>query len=301
LRILVIGADGTIGSASCHRLAERGHTVIGTTRRRSGASWPNSVFLDLLEPDFNVDNLPVADTAVICAAVTQFVLCRDHPEQARRVNVTAPVELARGFIARDMHVVRLSSTGVFNTKKPMVPANLLPNSRSLYGRLQAEAERLILASSRRTSVVRFTKIVRPDFALMTKWVSELIEGKTIEAFEDHGICPISLDCAVEALTGVIESRQPGIYQVSASRDLSYLDLAQYLVNAVGLPPDRVVSIHAHEKGIPLEEIVPNSSLDSTTLTALTGFMQPDPYRILDEVFGPMFEQARARMASITRL
>ncbi len=295
LRALVIGADGLIGAALCEQLSRRGHTVFGTTRRNSPLGLSRKVFLDLAESVTAADRLPDADVAVICTAMTNFADCRMQPELARRVNATAPAALARQLVERGSFVVRLSSTAVFQNPAPMAPALQPSNSRTLYGRLQAEGEKLVLALNSPVAIVRFTKIVTPSFPILTKWISALVRGETIEAFEDHGLCPVTLSCSVDALTAVTESRRPGTYQISAAHDLSYVELATYLVDRLGLPSDRVIPIRAVDRGIPVEEITPYSSLDSASLTKLTGFVQPNPYAVLDEVFGSMMEHARAQI------
>jgi dTDP-4-dehydrorhamnose reductase len=297
MRILVIGADGLIGSALYDHLLYLGHTVFGTTRRAAQTkSRRRLMYLDLTEPRIATDHLPDADVAVICTAITSFAECRQQPELARLVNATAAALVARQLSNRGMFVVRLSSTAIFQNTSPMALPLQPPNSRTLYGRMQAEGEKLVFALGSPVSIVRFTKIVTPSFPLMTKWIATLVSGGAVEAFVDHGLCPVTLACSIDALTAVIESRRPGIYQVSASRDLSYAELAAYLVDQLGLPRDRVMHVRAIDKGMPAEEITPYSSLDSQTLTELAGFAQADPYAVLHEVFGPAIKQARAQIA-----
>ena len=292
LRALVIGADGLIGAALYDQLSRRGHTVFGTTRRGAPSGAGPKLFLDLTEPLAAADRLPDAEVAIVCTAMTSFAECRRQPELARLVNTTAPTALARRLLERGMFVVRLSSTAVFQNATPMAPALQPSNSHTLYGRLQAEGESSMLALNPRVSIVRFTKIVTPCFPIMVRWLAALVRGETIEAFADHGLCPVTLGCSVAALTGVVKSLRAGTYQISASRDLSYVELARHLVDRLELPRDRIIPVRAADRGMLAEEITPYSSLNSTSLAVLTGFVQPDPYAVLDQVFGEMIAQAR---------
>ena len=89
--VLVVGADGAIGAAVAARLEVGGHPVIRTSRRGT----PGTVPLDLAT-DPATWRLPKGvSTAVLCAAVTSTEACRNHPDEARRVNVEATVELGR--------------------------------------------------------------------------------------------------------------------------------------------------------------------------------------------------------------
>ena len=74
-------------------LAAAGHDVIATTRQRDRVN-SATTFLDMGE---GLGALPRADVAVICAAITRFSDCRNFPELARQVNVTAPVANMQGI------------------------------------------------------------------------------------------------------------------------------------------------------------------------------------------------------------
>lgn len=66
-RVLIIGADGIIGSALYEHLPRHGLTVFGTTRRRDEAGSSRSIYLDLEEPQIAFDRLPSVDAAIVCA------------------------------------------------------------------------------------------------------------------------------------------------------------------------------------------------------------------------------------------
>jgi dTDP-4-dehydrorhamnose reductase len=285
LRALVIGTDGVIGSALYERLSRRGHTVFGTTRRKAKLDSSRAVFLDLAEPQIAVDRLPDVDIAIICAAMARFADCRTQPDLARRVNVTAPAAIARRLVERGTFVVRLSSSAVFDCRIPHVHADHPTAPRSAYGRLQAEAEKAILGLGESASVLRLTKIITSDFALFRNWIAALAQGGSIEAFEDHTLCPLPLASAIDAATAVLEFRQGGIFQVSGAGDISYADLARYLLRCLGLPAGRVIPVRAADRGVPEEEVTLYTSMDTARLTTTTGFVPPEPLSVFDDIFG----------------
>lgn len=299
LRVLIIGADGIIGSALYEHLSRRGLTVFGTTRRRGEAGSDRSIYLDLEEPQIAFDRLPAVDAAIICAAMARFADCRARPELARRVNVTTPTDLTERLTERGTFVVRLSSSAVFDCRMPRAHADQPTAPRSVYGRLQADAEKAILGMGDKTSVLRLTKIVTDDFPLIRNWIATLAQGGNIEAFEDHTLCPLPLAAAVEAAATVLESRQRGIFQVSGAADISYADLARYLVHRLGLSPDRVTAVRAVDRGVLADDVTPHTSMDTTRLTALNGFIPPEPLAVFAEVFGQLPARLYETQASHT--
>jgi dTDP-4-dehydrorhamnose reductase len=291
LRVLVIGADGTIGSALSSKLLGLGYNVFNTTRRKSVRGSTQSVFLNLAEPVICVDHLPDVDVAIICAAISSFADCRTRPDLARQVNVISTSLLARQLMDRGTFVVRLSSSAVFDCLAPHVLADQEPNPRSVYGRLQADAEAVMLGLGINGGILRLTKVITPDSSLIKEWVRLLLKGQSIEAFTDHTLCPLSLPSAIEAATAVLRSRQGGIFQVSGSRDISYAELARHLARRLDVPVARVIPVRALQRGIPENEVTPFTSMDTTRLTRLTGFIPPDPFTVIDDVLGELLTKA----------
>jgi dTDP-4-dehydrorhamnose reductase len=101
---LVIGGDGFVGSALVALLRERRCDVAATTRRPRAPG----IFLAMALP---VQAIPAAEAVFIVAAVNTFQACEGNP-QAYRVNVDAPVEIARLAIAQGGFPVFVSSDAV---------------------------------------------------------------------------------------------------------------------------------------------------------------------------------------------
>src|SRR5262249_44492842 len=150
-----IGADGSFGGALSRSLQSRGHEVVATTRRRDHAG--EHLFLDLAAP---LPFLPQVDAAVICAAMARLDECRRYPELAHRVNVEAPLELARALAPAGTRVILLSTSAVLGCLTPYVDEGAEPAPRSVYARLKAEAERCLLELGPLVSVLRLTKVVK---------------------------------------------------------------------------------------------------------------------------------------------
>lgn len=290
MKALVVGADGIIGSELVRALCERGDDVYGTTRR-SGTQEGRTIFIDLADPDFGGASLPPVDVALFCAAITSFAACRQDRDLARRVNVIAPAALARLLVTTGARVVLLSTSAVFDWTTPHTRADRAPCPTTVYGTLKAEAEGQFVALGHAASVLRFSKVLTPQFKLCIRWIDALRRGETVTAFSDLRMSPIGLTDATRAILSVIDDNSGGIYQLSGSRDISYAETAVHIAGRLGVSANHVQSARAIDAGIPPEEITYFSSLDDSRLWSITGRVAPDPYAVIDTVFGSAIDAA----------
>jgi dTDP-4-dehydrorhamnose reductase len=288
MRVVIVGADGLIGNALHASLRRRGHSVLGTTRRTDKAGYKGGIFLDLSES--TLPSIPPADVAIICAAMSRFADCRNYPDRARHVNVLAPLMIAKQIGEKGGRVLLLSSSVVFDCRSPHAMADQPTAPRSAYGRLKAEAEAGILAIG--GTVLRLTKVVAAGTGRLADWVSALEQGQIVRAFEDHRFCPIKLDSALDAVAAIAEQRSSGVFQLSGAEDISYADAARHLTDRMGIPRDRVEGALAVDNGVPEDEVTPYTSLDTSRLSALSGYRPLSPRKVIDDVFAASFATAR---------
>jgi dTDP-4-dehydrorhamnose reductase len=293
VRAIVIGVDGAIGAALKAALMRRGDEVIGTTRRPAALS-ASLMPLDLASPDLASVSFPPADIAYFCAAMTGLSACRNTPELAHRVNATGPAILARRLSEAGTRVVLLSTNAVFDWQSPRVAATCAPRPLTIYGQHKVEAERAFAGLGEMAVILRLSKVLTPRIALFRGWIDALAGGKPVTAFSDLHLAPIALRDAVEALLAFADRSVSGLFQVSGAEDISYVEAARHLACRLDVPLGRVVASRGSDAGIPPEEITTFSSLDSERYSQLTGWAPPDPYGVLDSVFGPAMDAARSR-------
>jgi dTDP-4-dehydrorhamnose reductase len=286
MRCLIIGADGSIGGALAHSLRTRVHNVITTTRRPEAARH-GSIFLDLAS---SLPDLPEADVAVICAAMARLEECRRDVELARRVNVTATLDLGRSLTRAGSRVILLSTAAVFDGDKGHVEESEKPKPRSAYGLLKAEAEARMLDLGSLASVLRLTKVIQPNAGIISQWIAELGEARTVRALSDRRLCPLSVAHAVDASLALIENGDGGIYHASGAADVSYADAARFVAESIGVPADRVEAVPAVENHE--AELMPFTSLATGRLSRLIGFVAPEPLDVLRDVYGREIDAAR---------
>jgi dTDP-4-dehydrorhamnose reductase len=152
---------------------------------------------------------------------------------------------------------------------------------SAYGRAKAEGEVGVLDAADANAVIRLSKVIPPDFALLRNWAEVLHQGSTVSAFTDMTMSPVALETAVEAILDVAASGEGGIWHVSAASDISYYDAAKIVAARASVPLNRIVAATATQHGIANEDILPYTSLNCQRLNEATGFICPDPEAVID--------------------
>ena len=287
MRAIVVGMDGFIGRALAIELVRQGHRAFGTTRRREGIVPGKIAYLDLAGGPWRVEPMS-ADVGFICAAMTNIADCRRSPEQARLANTVGPANIARAMLANGIRPIFLSSNAVFDCQEPLMAVDRPKNPSSLYGALKAEAEDAILRLSSTAVVVRLTKVLAAS-ALLSGWWRALNSGRRIEAAKDHRMAPISCEHAVTSLIAIAAHATGGVYQLSASSDVSYVDVAHRMAEKTGRGRQLVSPKAAAELGIPANEVMHFTSLDARRASELTGIATPGPFIAIDQTIERLVE------------
>ncbi len=244
----------------------------------------NVLHLDLTQPPETWPELPSCRAVVLCAAITSLEQCRANPAGTRLVNVTRTLALLERLAQQGAFVVFISSNLVFDGSKPARQPEEPVCPRTEYGRQKAEAEAALLRLRDQAAIVRLTKVMHPDMPLMRGWIQSLRAGKPISPFQDLVCSPITLDATVGVLTEVATQQRAGLWQLSASADITYAGIAQCLAKSGGFDAALVQPVAAH--GGALEHLPPHSTLDPSRAQRELGFELLEPERVIDRVFNP---------------
>ena len=136
-------------------------------------------------------------------------------------------------------------------------------------------------------------MLTPGDGLFNNWIDDLSQERSVTAFSDHHMAPVTLNDAVAALLAISRSSEGGVFQISGAHDVSYYEAALHLASRLGVERHRVIEARASENGVLPEEIIRYSSLETSRIAALTGWKAPDPYSVIDEVFRERFDAVRA--------
>ena len=279
--VLIVGGDSTIGSGLVSVLEAGENPIFSTTFFHNNVN-DRCLFLDLSE---DVENWPLPPvpikTAIICAAITSQDQCQLNTEYSWSVNVGGTVALATRLVESGAFVIFLSSNAVFNGDSPFAKHTDIVSPQNEYGRQKAEAEVQLLRLGDNVAIVRFSKVVPPTMPLITGWIRDLKAGKVIHPFSDMVISPVPVVFAVSVLCEVALKQVSGIIQVSATKDVTYGDLARHIAIKLGCEEELVKPISYRDVGFSYASL--NTTLDSSRLSEL-GLRSPDVWTSVDETF-----------------
>jgi dTDP-4-dehydrorhamnose reductase len=238
MRVLVVGGDSRIGSALTTSFRAQGYDVVATSRR-ADAERNGFVTLDLRRLPASMQPYR-ADVAFVLAAQTSIATCERNPSETRAVNVTATAELVRTLVEMGTFVCVPSTTLVFSGaqayQQPADPVQPVTE----YGRQKAEMEaRVAEIAGARACIVRIGKVIADDVPLFKDWVERLQTDRSIEAFANAVMAPVSRSAVVDLFERIARMQRPGIFHFTATSDITYLDAAQQLARRLGAAPGLV--------------------------------------------------------------
>lgn len=284
MRVLIIGIDSAIGLALGEALRSKGHDVVGTSRRATSLWNGPNIQLDLNDQLLPLDTIPNSDVVICCAAMSKFADCAQNPDMAYRINVASPQLIARHISTRGGRFVMLSTSAVLACDSPFALSSAPYQPRSLYGKLKAESEKVILTHGQNNCVFRLTKVITPEMPLFLEWIQKLQNSDSVTAFSDLRIAPITLDDVTQNLIAVVTDKGNGIYQISGNKDVSYAEIATYFSQKIGVSPELVQASLAAENGINSCNVTSYTSLNTQRVSNLTSWAPPPPEEVFTKVF-----------------
>jgi dTDP-4-dehydrorhamnose reductase len=280
---LVLGGDGQLGASLVSRLRESGRRVFSTVFLKDPGG-ADEVFLDLRQGLSSWQIPGPCDVAFLCAAITSTEICRTQPQASRKVNVENTLAVARRLSEAGAALFFPSTNLVFDGMLPYRKANDPVAPRCEYGKQKVETEQGLAALTDRVAVIRFSKIIGPNMALLKNWTADLQQERTIHPFSDMCLSPVSLGYAVETILSVMAKRRYGLWQVSARQDVTYEALARHLARKIGASQELIQPVEAARSDLQFETIPEHTTLDTSRLKEELGLEVPSVWDAVDEIF-----------------
>src|SRR5260370_4099851 len=127
--------------------------------------------------------------------------------------------------------------------------------------------------------------------LLHGWVRALSADEPIRAFHDMPMAPTPAALVSAAIATLLESRTPGVFQLTGPEDVSYADVAHRLARQLGADPALVGAVGAIEAGMPEGSAPRHTTTDSSALRDRFGIVAPGPWRVLDPIVQRMRQGA----------
>ncbi len=225
MRLLVVGANGLLGSNVVHAGQQRGWTVCGTYHStRPTFDIPLTQF-DLQDYNSFDDILTEHDPdgVVNCAAMTDVDGCETNPEQAHILNGDAPGGLSAHCDANGVEFVHVSTDYIFNgTEREPYGESADPNPVQVYGESKLSGEQAVTKGTTDALVARVSFVWgihrnRDELTGFPAWVrGRLLSDEDVPLFTDQWVTPTRAGQAAETLLNLAEQEATGLFHIACS-------------------------------------------------------------------------------------
>src|SRR3954452_20227803 len=177
MRVLVTGATGFVGRATCAELIERGHDVVALTRR-PGSEPPGTTAVqgDIANEDAAALNEAVAEARPECVIhLAAEIASQSSEAKIRATNVDGTARLAEAAKASggEPKIVFCSTVVTGDAHGELLePGKPLP-VETPYGESKREAEKLVLESGLEAAIVRPSHVYGPGGWYVEEFVKRL--------------------------------------------------------------------------------------------------------------------------------
>jgi len=235
-RILIAGANGTLGQAFAKICAHRGLAHVCTGRAELDITSPESVAAAFEKH---------RPWAVINAAGFARTWDADtHEEECWRANSTGPALLAEACKRHGVPMVSFSTDKVFNGTlgRPYVEVDS-PDPLCTYGRSKADGETRLQAVSNDTLIIRTSAFFGPwdRYNFLFNTLDRLKKGKDVVASDRQVVSPTYVPDLVHAALDLLLDGEKGIWHLTNQGAISWYDLAREVAGLAHLPVNKVRS------------------------------------------------------------
>jgi len=242
MRLLVVGANGLLGSNVVRAGQQREWNVYGTYHSTRPAFDIPLIQFDLREHDSFDDVLTQHDPDVVvnCAAMTDVDACETNPEQAHVLNGNAPGGLATHCDANGVEFVHISTDYVFDgTEREPYSESVDTNPVQMYGESKLAGEQAVTEEMTEALVARLSFVwgihrSSDDLTGFPAWVrGRLLSGEDIPLFTDQWVTPTRAGQASETLLDLIEQDTTGLFHIACTSCVTPYEFGEMISDVIG--------------------------------------------------------------------
>ncbi|MBI3934689.1 MAG: dTDP-4-dehydrorhamnose reductase [Acidobacteria bacterium] len=287
MRILITGANGMLGQELAPLLATR-HDVCACGHAECDIT--DQVAVSRLFADAS------PQLVINCAAMADVDGCERAPARAMAVNARGAGNVARAAEAVGARVFHISTDYVFDgTKRTPYTEQDPVNPLSVYAHSKLEGERMVLYSTSSPSphlIIRTSWLYgRHRTNFVDKTVANAKASKPIVTVTEQISCPTWTYHLAEKIVELAEEPAAGILHLAGLGECSRYEMAQYIVNKLGLPAE--ITATTWEKINPPARRPVYTAMTSTRLAELGLAPLPDWRAALSEYLIQRFPGAKS--------
>ena len=265
MRVLLIGANGQLGTDLFKVFQKAGDTVIPLTHAQMDVCSEGRVAERMAEVK--------PEVVVSTAAFHKVEECEKNPALAFQVNGTGAMNLALACQRSGATLVHFSTDYVFDGKKNAAYEETdLPSPLSVYGASKVVGEHLIAAYAERYFVIRTCGLygVAGSSGKGGNFVETMLKkamaGDAIRVVDDQVLTPTYTADLAEATRKLILTGRYGLYNISSEDQCSWYEFTRYIFQCAGLDT-KLSPVNSSEFPSPVKRPA-NSVLSKAKLRAL---------------------------------
>lgn len=280
--LIVVGANGLLGSNVVQAGLEKGWTVSGTFHTENPDFDIPLTQLDITNIDRALDIIESHDPdwVVNCAAMTDVDECERSPELAREINTRAPAEIASDCNERGWNFLHVSTDYVFDGKSPEpYQEDATTNPVQIYGESKLNGEVAVREVMSDTLITRLSFVYgihqgTRELTGFPAWVRDrLSAGDETVLFTDQHVTPSRVGQTAEMLCELIELDARGTFNVSCRSCVSPYEFGEIICNEMNT--DRSLLMEGKQFEVERPAARPsNTCLDVRKLEQALGRKQP---------------------------
>ncbi|MBI2638748.1 dTDP-4-dehydrorhamnose reductase [Candidatus Peregrinibacteria bacterium] len=244
MKILLLGKTGLLGQA-LFRVFSNHHIVIAPSHEECDVTNPAN-----LKAVFSAQPF---DLVINATGYTKVDDAEKNRDAAFLLNAAAVKNLCQILAHKNTAFVHFSTDYIFDgaNKEGYIESDS-PAPLSVYGASKAAGEKEILSSLKSFYLIRSSWIFGPDGKNFVDTMIELRHknpGKPLKVVDDQIGCPtFTLDLA-QAVFGLLETKNYGIYHIVNSGSCSWYEFAQEIFHQLGVPQE-IIPITSQELNRP---------------------------------------------------
>ncbi len=241
MHVLVIGANGLVGSSLVRTCLDRGIGVSGTYHTQRPAFDVDQFELDIRDSgrvrEIVADVEP--DAVVNCAAYTDVDGCEENPELARAVNTDALGGISEVCSDFGVEFVHVSTDYVFDGEadEPYAEDDE-PNPIQVYGETKLAGEQQALEVDPDAVVCRLSFVwgrhgATGELKGFPAWVVEQARaGELVPAFTDQYVTPTRAGYAADVVLDLLDLGAKGVFHVVSRGCVTPYEFAGMVIESV---------------------------------------------------------------------
>jgi dTDP-4-dehydrorhamnose reductase len=286
MKILVTGSNGLVGNALDRVLSRSEHKHINTARSLGGIS---SEILDITDYD-SVEGVMkkfLPDVVINSAAMANVDKCEEEREKCWSVNVDGVKNLVEACDKYGSHLVHISTDYIFDGKKEggIYLEDDVPSPQGVYAESKLAGEDIILSSGISSSILRTILVygIHERHNIVTFVKDSLERGEQVSLVSDQVRMPTFVDDLAGACLSAAEKKAGGVFNISGSEHMSYLDIGNTIAEHLSLDK----SLIRHVKTSDLRQLAQRPLVTGFDLSRSRKILNfsPTPFRdSLDFIF-----------------